>query len=198
MHLIRDVYTRNRIYYYLYTIKSVFFRQLDGVTIRGQLFMLIGEALLLCAAWFLFFKKKNTPIRRIIHYYLLMAYVGFILSVTILRRPLGSREKMMNLYIDIGLGRTGYWLWWCLFITFLNVILFIPWGILIGPLFRKKGYLKGIFITTAIGFFTSLMVECIQYKTGTGFFELTDLMTNTIGTFIGAVLALPINRLFRK
>jgi hypothetical protein len=178
-------------------IKNAVLHQLDGVTIRGQLLMLIGEALLLFVVWLFLLKKKNTPVRRLAHYYLLMAYAGFILSVTILRRPPGSRERIMHLYIDIGLHNRGYWLYWCLLITFLNVLLFIPWGMIVASFSRDKKWFKRILITTIIGFLTSLIVECIQYKTGTGYFELTDLMTNSIGTFIGAVLAIPINRLFR-
>ncbi len=186
----REIYRRNLIQYYIYVIKYTISRQLDGMSILGQIFLLFGEALLLFVAWILFLKKKNMPIRRIIHYYLLLAYTGFLVSVTILRRPFGSRERQINLYIDFGYGngRSDFWLWWSCIITILNVMLFVPWGMIIGTFFYEKSVVKRVAITTLIGFLTSLIVESVQLITGTGFFELTDLVTNTFGTFLGSLI----------
>lgn len=64
---------------------------------------------------------------------------------------------------------------------FLNVLVFIPFGILL-PFFAKKGktlITSIVFIVFTIGF------ELFQLFTGIGGFDVTDLMTNTLGGFIG-------------
>jgi glycopeptide antibiotics resistance protein len=161
---------------------------MNGVTIRGQLIMLLIETVVVFTIGFVLWKKKKTTIKRILHYYLIVVYAGFILAVTVLRRPLGSRERVLHLYIDFGIDGINEYLSWGIIITLLNVGLFVPWGIIIGHFFSGRSFIRRVAMTTLIGFLTSFLVECIQFATGTGFFELTDLVTNTFGAFLGALL----------
>ena len=51
---------------------------------------------------------------------------------------------------------------------------------------------------TLAGFILSLMIEVFQLILAVGVFELKDLVLNTAGTFIGAVLALLVRRALRR
>ena len=73
----------------------------------------------------------------------------------------------------------------------LNVLLFIPLGMLLRYLLRR-----GIALVVAIGFLASLLIELTQltgnwglYPCAYRFFSTSDLITNTAGAGIGAALA---------
>lgn len=74
----------------------------------------------------------------------------------------------------------------------LNLAGFIPLGFLILSLVKQNSSDNKIFwlvaITASIGFFTSLMIEALQYFWIPGRFSSAyDLTANTFGTIIGAV-----------
>ncbi|MBP3197280.1 MAG: VanZ family protein, partial [Butyrivibrio sp.] len=71
----------------------------------------------------------------------------------------------------------------------LNIALFVPWGAILYLYRRNDNKSKAIIMTTLLGFSCSAFVEVTQRITGTGFFELTDIFTNTVGAFIGAALS---------
>ncbi len=80
--------------------------------------------------------------------------------------------------------------------VFLNVFLFIPLGMFARYLLRR-----GVTLTAAIGLAVSLLIELTQltgdwglYPCAYRFFSTSDLITNTLGAGIGAVLA-PLLRL---
>ena len=64
-----------------------------------------------------------------------------------------------------------------------NILLFIPLGTILSQIFPQKRVL--IFV---IGL--SLLVELLQFKTGTGLCEVDDLISNTIGGVIGYVIGI--------
>lgn len=66
----------------------------------------------------------------------------------------------------------------------LNILLFIPMGFLIPYMHWFKHAWKVILF----GLMASLIVETIQLVTKLGFFDIDDLINNTVGTVIGYVL----------
>ena len=70
----------------------------------------------------------------------------------------------------------------------LNILLFIPFGILGSTFFKSKGSLKDIFVIAVLAVVLSLLIETTQLYTGTGMFEISDILTNSLGCLIGAVL----------
>ena len=68
----------------------------------------------------------------------------------------------------------------------LNILIFIPLGVLLYPLFKKKRIIKGVLI----GFIISLSFEIFQLYTIIGSFMLSDLISNTIGCLIGCLLCM--------
>ena len=99
---------------------------------------------------------------------LIAGYVYFILTKTIIGRPVQPEPIFRGLFWEV---QNGYWndIW-------LNILLFIPLGLLIGG---WKGLL--------VGFVLSCGIEAIPYFGKLGYCEIDDLINNTIGAGIGIV-----------
>lgn len=67
---------------------------------------------------------------------------------------------------------------------FLNVLAFMPFGILLPYFIEKKGYTY----TALISFGSSLFFELLQLFTGIGHYDSSDLITNTLGGVVGILL----------
>ena len=66
-----------------------------------------------------------------------------------------------------------------------NILLFLPYGFLLQVQWeRKRSFLKCM----GVGFGTSLCIECLQYLSGRGVFQMDDLITNTMGAAVGCAL----------
>ncbi len=169
-------------------VKRVLQLETQGIGFTSQILLVLVETLLVLIPGLLLYKKNKITIKKLLYGYLLVIYLGIILSFTIFRRPVGSREGIVNLYINLGFGLRGNTpsVWGAAF-SILNILLFVPWGIIIYPIIKKRRRLIRVIIATFIGTLTSVCIECLQFITGTGMFEVTDMITNTAGTFIGAV-----------
>ncbi len=66
----------------------------------------------------------------------------------------------------------------------LNVVIFVPLGIYAGILFEKWHFSKKLFFV----FLISLLVEGLQYILRVGAFDITDIITNTLGGMIGLMI----------
>lgn len=66
----------------------------------------------------------------------------------------------------------------------LNVVIFIPLGIYAGILFERWNFGRKLFFV----FFISLVVEGLQFILAIGAFDMTDIITNTLGGIIGLLL----------
>ena len=78
--------------------------------------------------------------------------------------------------------------------SLLNVLLFVPLGFFL-PLFWKKFSAFGY--TLLFGFCTSLLSELLQIFTFRAT-DINDLMTNTVGTVLGYLLARVVLKLFPR
>lgn len=104
------------------------------------------------------------------------AYIILLVMVTI-----GCRVRLEDSYYILEVGWRGnipheY---------FENIILFIPFGIIISVVGRQYSFLKRC--VSIIG--CSLLIEVIQYLFKLGYFETMDLINNFIGGMIGFGLA---------
>lgn len=63
-----------------------------------------------------------------------------------------------------------------------NIIMFIPFGVLLPILFRifRSGW-----ACVLTGFICSCSIEILQHITQTGYLQLDDVVTNTTGTLLG-------------
>ena len=75
-----------------------------------------------------------------------------------------------------------------------NILLFVPFGVYV-ELFLEK---KSIILKSISGFFLSLLFEVVQYIFAIGSSDITDLIANTLGTVIGIVICLILQKIFKK
>lgn len=68
---------------------------------------------------------------------------------------------------------------------FLNVLLFVPFGVLLPMMSR---YFKNPLITVVTGCLFSGTIEIMQYITGRGLTEVDDVITNTLGAAVGVMI----------
>lgn len=106
---------------------------------------------------------------------LVAGYFYFILTQTVIGRAVHSEPIFKCLFWE---NQNGMWT-----DIRLNILLFIPFGLLIG------GW-KGLIIGSAL----SVMIEATQYFGQIGYCELDDMLNNSIGAGVGA----GINVLIRK
>lgn len=75
-----------------------------------------------------------------------------------------------------------------------NILLFIPYGFFCAWVFKAA---RKVFSCTVIGVVTSLGIEWLQLITGRGFFQIDDVVTNTIGALLGCLLLRILMKLLR-
>lgn len=79
--------------------------------------------------------------------------------------------------------------------VFLNILLYIPMGYLLPFIIKPMRY--SIIACTAAGFICSVATEYAQLNYGLGYFQLDDIINNTLGCLIGAILGCTLARLWR-
>lgn len=127
---------------------------------------------------------------------LFILYLAVLLRITVFRHNFDIHCRFQNgvfnlsLFADyIPMLRQGKW---GLFIYLFggNLAWFIPFGWFVYCL-RGMGSIRGAVL---LGFLFSFMIEALQYVFGTGVSEVDDLVLNTLGAWIGAMLG----RLFAR
>ena len=121
---------------------------------------------------------------------LFVFYLAVVLRITVFRSTFTLQHLCQNGKIVLtifegyrSLLRQGDWFSFTyLFVG--NIIWFVPFGIYLQYSGKNKSFLSIAFC----GFLFSLLIETLQYVFGTGFSELDDLILNTFGVWIGAVL----------
>ena len=116
----------------------------------------------------------------------LIANYDFLSTMTIKERIIRGLKIFEFYKIEYELGiikRT-------IILDLLNMIVFIPFGILITHFFKKKR----ILISTVITFIFSLFIEIFQLLTIIGAFMLNDLIINIIGGVIGSIIYVYVTR----
>lgn len=76
----------------------------------------------------------------------------------------------------------------------LNAVIFVPSGIYAGVLFKRWAFGKNIFLFFSI----SLLCEGLQFILRIGAFDITDIITNTLGGIIGLIIFRAIEKAFKN
>lgn len=155
-------------------LKDICKGYLSQVQIETQLIVFVCCLFL----WWIILKKKNR-----LHILMLLfcgAYSTVVLAATILGRSPGSAISSVDTLFSTWLGALKEQKTSDLYEIVLNVLVFMPMGMICSSLgYSKK---KVILITLLI----SLCIEITQFLTGRGVFEICDLVHNALGGFIGA------------
>ena len=70
----------------------------------------------------------------------------------------------------------------------MNVVVFIPVGVLLGSMFQGSRFKMTWWKALLIGCSISITIEALQFCCMKGFSELDDVMHNTVGCLIGVVM----------
>lgn len=124
--------------------------------------------------------KKKVTMGRTILYFSFVIYVFTILNYSFFSREPGSRTD-----VDLELFSTWGNTWQAHAYFIENIIMFLPLGVLI-PLIWKKA--RGCWQILLLSLLCSVILESMQLVTGRGFFQVDDLMTNTLGGVCGFVI----------
>lgn len=133
---------------------------------------------------------------------LMYIYIVMVFFVTLMPFPIpfaGSNNLFLETanfipFRDVIMGYDG-----AVREIILNVIMMMPFGFLY-PIIRKKGFI----MTIAFSFFFSLFIECVQLLSAwwgslySRSFDVTDLITNTSGGFLGYLIYYILKSLIRK
>lgn len=76
--------------------------------------------------------------------------------------------------------------------SILNVVVFVPLGVYAAILFQRWRPVKKLFFF----FFVSLIIESLQFILAVGAFDITDLITNTLGGLFGLLLFAALEKVF--
>lgn len=113
----------------------------------------------------------------------LLAYFALVLGKTVIYRKAGAIEEADTYpfwsYVE-GFTKRRY----VLVQNLLNIILFLPFGFLLGGIFRYRKLLNGMLLSAVF----SVVIELLQLFFEKGLFEFDDIFHNTIGGIIGLLL----------
>ena len=108
-------------------------------------------------------------------------YVAFILCMTVFFRE-GVEERAFNLMPFWSYTAESADLQHSLYVEgLMNVLMFVPFGLLIGCAYRSIGWKRMLASTVGL----TLLIEVLQFIYKRGFAELDDVMHNTLGAVIG-------------
>ena len=127
--------------------------------------------ILLCA---ILFASRN---KKVIIAIFLFIYILFVLYVTLNRQQIDSNalrpfSSYKQFFTSCGTRRQ----------ILNNIWLFVPIGVATGLLSAQKRFL-------VLPILFSVVIEIVQLITRLGFFEVDDMVSNTIGTIIGCLMA---------
>lgn len=125
-------------------------------------------------------KKLQKPPARMGAIACFCIYAALLLVITFLSRESGSRKGIdLELFSTWGINRrnNAY--------VIENVLLFIPYGFVCCWAFE---WARKLIPCTLFGAATSLGIECMQLITGRGYFQIDDILTNTLGGMIGFLI----------
>lgn len=136
--------------------------------------IIFSGCVVFAVSW-LFGKKSTIKLR--IPFTFFLAYILVIFRIVFFCREPGSR-KAISLVLFETWGHTFHM--HAMFVE--NIIMFIPFGVLLPILFRK---FKSGWACVLTGFICSCSIEILQHITQTGYLQLDDVVTNTTGMLLG-------------
>ncbi|MBE5883994.1 MAG: VanZ family protein [Lachnospiraceae bacterium] len=122
-------------------------------------------------------QKKPFAVAAIVSY---IMYTAIMLIITFWSRENGSSNGIdLELFSTWGINdrNNAY--------AIENILLFMPYGFLTAWVFPS---MRNLFTCILLGLVSSLGIEYLQMITERGYFQIDDIITNTIGTVLGYVL----------
>ena len=136
------------------------------------------------------FKKKNEQQRGRFMTLLFWIYVIVLLRFTVFRDDFSLSHIMVNGKLNLELFTAyipflrGGFIWLFIYLFVGKIVWFIPLGAYL--VWKEPG--RTVWRAALIGLLLSVAIEVSQYIFGVGVTEVDDLVLNTAGTLIGAIL----------
>ncbi|WP_179236907.1 VanZ family protein [Sedimentibacter hydroxybenzoicus] len=157
-------------------------------------------SIIMYIGYFIVYKKKIGGSKKINKKQLMVVvmfigYISMVIGVTFLNRSSGI-YRSVNLHF-----LSTYMEAWNSFnqrnwqFIILNILIFVPIGILL-PLMNKR--FNNMLCTLFVGLMITVTIECLQYLTGFGIFDLDDIFNNILGTAIGYSIKMSISEMLHK
>ena len=135
----------------------------------------------------------------------LTVFVGlFLLDTAVFARYMGYFPHSSGYKFSLSLSRLFPSNKIALTEVIANMAVFVPFGLFLSEAMstsRRRGGCQGFWrqvgAVTLAGLALSLTIEVLQLLLAVGVFELKDLVLNTVGAFLGAILALLARRIIR-
>ena len=108
------------------------------------------------------------------------SYVSILIQMGILSRPIGSEKAIKWIPFQTPGGSNLIFLY-----ALANLVIFIPFGILVPKVFHGVNAWWKIFL---VAFVASLCIEVIQYVLACGVSEVEDVIMNVAGGVVGYVV----------
>lgn len=108
-------------------------------------------------------------------------YVAFLLCMTVFFRE-SVEHRTFNLTLFWSYKAENTDLQHSLYVeALMNVLMFVPFGLLIGCAFKRVGWKKMLVVSVCL----SVLIEVLQFLLKRGFAEFDDVFHNTLGAVIG-------------
>jgi glycopeptide antibiotics resistance protein len=167
-------------------IYASFIEYIDLAVVYSVLITLIGYALKMLLIPKSINKRAKSGLWRLGLLFTFNSYIFLLISITILSREPGSRTEVNLMLFDTFSKKLADNIF-----PLENILLFIPYGLLL-PLLSKQ--LRTVIRITGFGIVSSILIEGIQYITQRGYFQTDDIITNVLGTLIGYLIFIVINK----
>ena len=120
----------------------------------------------------------------------LTVFVGlFLLDTAVVIRCLGIMPHTSGYDLTLDFARVSRKSGYGAAETLSNIVIFVPLGFFLSEYLTSTKRISAwhrIGLATLLGFGLSLCIECLQLILHVGYFELMDLVMNTLGAFVGA------------
>lgn len=148
----------------------------------------IGLVLIIALLCYLF--KRKMQLSNVLAGLVMALYGSVMLQLTLVCRESGSR---IGVELDLFHGLTGPesdFRWMMFAYVVLNCMLFVPFGFVLSLFSKVNEKSAGMqcVLVTLVSLATSLLIEIVQLITKRGYYEVQDLVVNTLGGVIGWVL----------
>ena len=145
----------------------------------------IGLVLIIALLCYLF--KRKMQLSNVLAGLVMALYGSVMLQLTLVCRESGSR---IGVELDLFHGLTGPesdFRWMMFAYVVLNCMLFVPFGFVLSLFSKVNEKSAGMqcVLVTLVSLATSLLIEIVQLITKRGYYEVQDLVVNTLGGVIG-------------
>lgn len=162
----------------------------------GDTYIIFSIFILLMLLMLVFIRSENTNER--IMQAALQGYMFIVYSMAVILHY-KRFERKVNFQLFLSYKRAiEYGNKYLFYLGIENVLAFVPIGILILILLKREKKFSSVLLTTVLSGAFSLLIEVVQYIFVVGVFDVDDLFHNTLGGFLGALLAFVVFRIRNK